>query len=191
MKKSIKEQREEIAKMIAQTDEQLGVAGMPEELKNITVTIRNLIKLMNILLVLAVVMLAAELGACIDNLTEYLGAPSPETADKLGGGIMLFFAIGAAAAIAAVLKNIFKAIEKSGTPFIPQVSKGIRKITAVICFMFVFQGLAVVVYPMLTGGGDPTLYFNWTSFIFVSVLELMGYIFDYGCKLQKESDETL
>lgn len=172
------------------TEEQQGLTGMPEELKNIKVTIRSLITCIKILITLIAVGMAGSFAMCVIGLIGYIGEPSPETADKLGEGIMLFFSAGAAIAIAIICKNIFKEIDKSNTPFIPQVPRGMRRIAAVICVMFVFQALAVLLYPMLIGS-DPVLYFNWTGFIFISVLMLLSYIFDYGCKLQKESDETL
>lgn len=187
MKKSMKQQLEEI---LAVTEEQQGLTGMPEELKNIKVTIRNFIKCINVLTFLIIFGMVCSFIMCIIGLLDYVTEPTAEAINEVGEGIAMFISTIAFLAIAIICRNIFKEIDKSDTPFIPQVSKGMRKIAAVMCIMFFVEGAESVVYPIFTGT-EPKLYINTTDFIFISVLMLLSYIFDYGCKLQKESDETL
>ena len=187
MKKTMEQQLKEIMGI---DEEQHGVKGLPEELKNIKITIRNFIKIIKILIVFIIIGMVSAFAWCIIGLINYSVEPSPEVVNEIGESIILLIASAAFLAIALICKKIFVEIDKCGTPFIPQVSKGMRKIAAVICIMFFVEGAESILYPVFTGT-EPKLYIDGTDFIFVSVLMLLSYIFDYGCKLQKESDETL
>ncbi|MDE5576328.1 MAG: DUF2975 domain-containing protein [Oscillospiraceae bacterium] len=187
MKKPMKQQLNEIIKT---AEEQLGVENMPEELKNIKVQIKSLLKIIKFFMAVMIVCTAVFFVSSIVNLVSYIGVPDPEAATKLGESILALISSAAWLIVTIICKNIFADIDKSSTPFIPQVPKGIRKIAVALIIMFLISAAEQLLYPIFTGI-EPKLVIDGTSMIFVSVLVLLSYIFDYGCKLQQESDETL
>lgn len=92
--------------------------------------------------------------------------------------------------ISAVLfraNGIFKDIKNDGLPFKNGYSSKIRDIA-----------IAIVVYSLLPqldittrGLWNINIGINLGSFLFAVVFSLLSIIFEYGCLLQQESDETL
>lgn len=164
--------------------------NMPEELKNIKIQIKSVIKIIKILMFIMIVCTAVFFVNSIINTVSYAGAPNLEAANKLGESILALISSAAWLVVTVICKNIFADIDKSSTPFIPQVPKGIRKIAAAIIIMFIISAAEQLLYPIFTGV-ELKLVIDGTSLIFVSILTLLSYIFDYGCKLQQESDETI
>ncbi|MCM1329059.1 MAG: DUF2975 domain-containing protein [Ruminococcus sp.] len=98
------------------------------------------------------------------------------------------------AAISAVGFDIFRRFKKAGTPFTPDVGRGLRIIAVLLFAGWILMFAAHIIAEKITGTVPPNEYsgfINGTAMMFVSIFIMLGYIFDYGCKLQRESDETL
>ena len=93
-----------------------------------------------------------------------------------------------------ICKNMLKSMKKSGTPFIPQIPSGMRKLSAVIAVALIISVFVYLGVPKIFGTKIPNyngFFTNGTCVYIDAVLIFLSSIFDYGCKLQKESDETL
>lgn len=130
---------------------------------------------------------------CIVDLCEYIAAPSVWLAKALCIVIPNFILCLSLFVISVLCKNIFMNVNQSGTPFIPQVPKGMKKIAAVIAVMLVISAAAEFLFPIVFPvlGTEPELVTDPAGWMFCSMLLMLSNIFDYGCKLQQESDETL
>ena len=130
---------------------------------------------------------------CVVDLYKYMAKPSLGLAKALCIVIPDFILCLSLFVISMLCKNIFMNVNKSGTPFIPQVSKGMKKIAAVLIVMLILltaaKFLFPIVFPVL--GTEPEIVTDPVGWIFSSLLLMLSSIFDYGCKLQQESDETL
>lgn len=80
-------------------------------------------------------------------------------------------------------KRIFSCIGKGSSPFIPETATKIRRIALCVLLFAVFSSLSV--FKMLS---FPSILICG---IFVLILFCISLIFDYGCELQREVDETL
>lgn len=90
--------------------------------------------------------------------------------------------------------NIFRRFKKDKTPFVPYIGRDLRVIAIVLLVGWLLMFGAHIFADVTAGAAPPNEYsgfINGTSMMFVSIFIMLGYIFDYGCKLQKESDETL
>lgn len=130
---------------------------------------------------------------CITDIYKYTSSPSIWLAKALCISIHDFILCGSLFVISIMCKNIFMSINQSGTPFIPQVSKGMKKIAAVIAVMLILSAAAEYLFPIVFPelGTVPELVTDPAGWVFISLLLMLSVIFDYGCKLQQESDETL
>ncbi|MDE7279485.1 MAG: DUF2975 domain-containing protein, partial [Oscillospiraceae bacterium] len=124
---------------------------------------------------------------------EYIAAPSVWLAKALCIVIPNFVLCLSLFVISLLCKNIFMNVNQSGTPFIPQVSKGMKKIAAVIAVMLVISAAAEFLFPIIFPvlGTETKLVIDADGWLFFALLLMLSNIFDYGCKLQQESDETI
>ena len=84
-------------------------------------------------------------------------------------------------------------VNKNGTPFIPKVPKEMKKIAAVIAAMLILSAAAEFLFPIVFPvlGTESEFVTDPAGWAFLSLLLMLSSIFDYGCRLQQESDETL
>ncbi len=98
-------------------------------------------------------------------------------------------------AVAVIGFEIFRRFRRDKTPFVPYIGKGLRIMAGVMFGGYIIIMCAFhVIVPNIAGAAPPNEfhgYINGTSMVLVSILCMLSCIFDYGCKLQKESDETL
>lgn len=177
-------------KEIMGVKEQSAEKGTPKELLEVKRQIKNLlnvIKIIKALVIIAVVGLVLG-GAAM--LLDNAVSPDPEIAVEIYKLIQYVITAAVAWYICSVCGGFCKEICKSNTPFIPQVPKGLRKISAALAVMYIISFLASVAYSLLTHT-ELNIYVDGTLAMFILVLVILSSIFDYGCKLQKESDETL
>ena len=96
--------------------------------------------------------------------------------------------------VTAVGFDIFRRFKRDNTPFVPYIGKGLRIIAIAMFVGFILIFSAHIFADVIAGAAPPHEYsgsINVSSMIMVSMFIMLSYIFDYGCKLQKESDETL
>lgn len=146
-----------------------------------------------IFMVIMLIFSAVWLKDCITEAYKYMSSPSIGLAKALCISISDFILCGSLFVISIMCKNIFMSVNQSGTPFIPQVSKGMKKIAAVIAVMLILSAAAEYLFPIVFPelGTVPELVTDPAGWVFVSLLLMLSVVFDYGCKLQQESDETL
>lgn len=164
--------------------------GTSKEIREIKRQIKILMGVIKIFIFLMILAIVAFSISCIVGACSYADMPNAETAEELYKYIIELIMSISFFIITMICKSIFTSINSSGTPFIPQVSKGIRKISFTICAAFLASFAVQCVYPLIMGI-EQHFYVDGTSMIFVCILLLLSAIFDYGCKLQQESDETL
>ena len=68
-----------------------------------------------------------------------------------------------------------------------------KKISAVIAVMLIISAAAELLFPIVFPalGTEPEIVTDPVGWIFIGLLLMLSKIFDYGCKLQQESDETI
>lgn len=96
--------------------------------------------------------------------------------------------------VTAVGFNIFSRFKKDKKPFVPYIGNGLRVIAFAMFAGFVLMFTAHILADVIAGAAPPNEYsgfINGSSMIMVSIFGMLSYIFDYGCKLQQESDETI
>lgn len=186
----MKKPMEQLKEIMGVAEEQPVTNSTSKELKEVKRQIKNLLTVIKIIMVIAIIAFVVIILGGIGLAFEYAVSQSPELVEEIYTFVQ--FAVTAAAVwyISSVCNSFCKDIDKSNTPFIPQVPKGLRKISAALVLMFFISIAAEAVYSVITHTEfklvvDATL---WAS---VCILLLLSSIFDYGCKLQKESDETL
>ncbi|MDE5860070.1 MAG: DUF2975 domain-containing protein [Oscillospiraceae bacterium] len=164
-----------------------------DELKKVRSSIMAMQIIALIFMVIMLIFSAVWLIDCVTDLYEYSANPSFGLAKALCISISDFILCGSLFFISILCKNIFASINQSGTPFIPQVSSGMKKIAAVIAVMLILSAAAEYLFPMVFPvlNTEPELVTDPAGWIFFSLLLMLSNIFDYGCKLQQESDETL
>lgn len=97
-------------------------------------------------------------------------------------------------AIAQVGISLFVTIRKQGTPFVTSVP---RRMKLIAILVFLFTAAPNWVYYILRGVHEGGASFaiieneGIIGLIFAAVLYALAMIFQYGCQLQQESDETL
>lgn len=92
--------------------------------------------------------------------------------------------------ILLMLRNITKAIHKNYSPFTKENVKRLMVI-ATLYLVMPFVSIAIII---LTIGGMTlmeALVMIAASAVMAAIFYMLALIFDYGCQLQKESDETL
>ena len=96
--------------------------------------------------------------------------------------------------VTAVGFDIFRRFKRDNTPFVPYIGKGLRIIAIAMFVGFILMFSAHIFADVIAGAAPPHEYsgsINGSSMMMSSMFILLSYIFDYGCKLQQESDETL
>lgn len=186
----MKKPMEQLKEIMEVADEQPVTNSTSKELKEVKRQIKNLLTVIKIIMALAIIAFVVIILGSIGLAFEYAVSPSPELVEEFY--ILVKIAVTAAAVwyISSVCNGFCKDIDKSNTPFIPQVPKGLRKISAALVAMFFISIAADAVYSGIT---HTELNFDIDATLCASVLilTLLSSIFDYGCKLQQESDETL
>lgn len=177
-------------KKIMGVKEQSAENGESKELREVKRQIKilmNVIKIIKALVIIAVVVFVFGVAAMLlDNAIS----PDPEIAVEIYKLIQYIITAAATWYICSVCGGFCREIDKSNTPFVPQVPKGLRKISVTLMVIFFIKIAAEEVYTRITHT-EFTLYIDATAWAFISILMLLSAIFDYGCRLQKESDETL
>ena len=186
----MKKPMEQLKEIMGVADEQPAANSTSKELKEVKRQIQNLLTVIKIIMVMAIIAFVVIILGGIGLAFEYAVSPSSELAEEFYILVKMVVTAAAVWYISYVCNSFCKDIDKSNTPFIPQVPKGLRKIAAALVIMFFISIAAEAVYSVITNTEfnlvtDATL---WAS---VCILLLLSSIFDYGCKLQKESDETL
>lgn len=189
----MKKTMELLKKIIGIPDGQTVRQNESDELEKVRSSIMAMQIFALIFMVIMLIFSALFLKDCITDIYEYTSSPSVWLAKALCIVIPRFILCGSLFVISLMCKNIFASINQSGTPFIPQVSKGMKKIAAVIAVMLILSAAAKYLFPIVFPelGTEPELVTDPAGWIFFSLLLMLSVIFDYGCKLQKESDETL
>ncbi len=107
--------------------------------------------------------------------------------------ILFLFAIVELGIIFMLLYLLYKLFSNIGVSYTPfekkQVMriKGVALVTLIMCIVSsVLDSIGIV---LLTG--NITITFNAIWFVLAITIYCMAYIFDYGCQLQTQSDETL
>lgn len=97
--------------------------------------------------------------------------------------------------IVAISCTILFGALKNDTPFMPSVGKKLRIISIIyitaLVIMFVIRIIAENIAASAPSMEYTGMFINGYNLMFVSLLILLSFIFDRGCKLQKESDETI
>lgn len=96
--------------------------------------------------------------------------------------------------VTAVGFDIFRRFKRDQTPFVPYIGKGLRVIALAMFAGFALMFTAHIFADVIAGAAPPNEYsgaINGGSLIMVSIFTMLSYIFDYGCKLQQESDEII
>lgn len=186
----MKKPMEQLKEIMGVAEEQPAANSTSKELKEIKRQLNTIIILIKITMIIAIIGMAAFTLGCAGILLDYTITSNPEAAEGIYTAIQNLVVSAAILYIAVVCKRFCESIIKSGTPFIPQVPKGLRKIAAAIVAMQFLSIAASAVYSGITGT-EFTIFIDTSAYILVCILFLLSSIFDYGCKLQQESDETL
>jgi low affinity Fe/Cu permease len=99
-------------------------------------------------------------------------------------GLVLVFAL-----LEKVYK-LFKNISLMDTPFTEENSKHVKDISKIILALIIAPIPFSIIFKAVSGI-DLDLSFNLTGLVYALVAIALGYIFEYGYELQKESDATL
>jgi len=89
-----------------------------------------------------------------------------------------------------ILHRIFSDISRSYTPFEKKQARRMKKVAVIALILgiseYVFESIAQSVLNRATAGSIDLIWF-----VLAVVIYCMAQIFDYGCQLQSQSDETL
>lgn len=103
--------------------------------------------------------------------------------------------VGAMAITAAMcepLYRMFRDISREGTPFAPKHARRIKMVAWIALVLPIVEGsLGNIHEALLTGEAMVQIGVDMMWLIFAGIIYCLAYIFDYGCQLQQESDETL
>lgn len=177
-------------KEIMGVEEQSAADGTSKELLEVKKQIKEFLTIIQIIKAIAIILIIMLVIGGIGMIVDNAVSPNSEVAVEIYK--LVKYAVTAAVVwyICAVCSGFCREIDKSNTPFIPQVPKGLRKIAVVLVAISLVYIAAEAVYSQITHT-EFELYIDAALGAFVFILLLLSSIFDYGCKLQKESDETL
>lgn len=84
-------------------------------------------------------------------------------------------------------------IKKSATPFTAFVGKGVRAIAVIeiLPHVFSFAAKRVIAAAVTLPTNEYSGYFGIGNVAAMLMFFMISFIFDYGCELQRESDETI
>lgn len=88
---------------------------------------------------------------------------------------------------------ILCSIKKAATPFTAFIGKGMRAIAVseILPYVFIFAAKRIIAAAVTVPTAEYSGYFGIGSVFGMLLLFVISFVFDYGCELQKESDETL
>ena len=132
----------------------------------------------------------------MDNAMKNAPVPSDSeytTAEGIFNGIVgLGMLIGYSIAVNFGVK-VFKKLKDGETPFRYEIADKIKGAAMAVFVTATIDFIAEIIMGILEVNGiweiDVTITFDY--FIWSAILFAVAYIFNYGCKLQQESDETL
>ena len=186
----MKKPMEQLKEIMGVADEQPVTNSTSKELKEVKRQIQSLLTVIKIIMGMAIISVGLLIIGCVGISLDYAITSNPEAAEEIYKAIQWLVVSAAILYITIVCKGFCENIVKSNTPFIPQVPKGLRKIAAVLVVMFLISIAAEAIYSGITHT-EFNLVIDATLWVSVCILMLLSNIFDYGCKLQQESDETL
>ncbi|MDO5400958.1 MAG: DUF2975 domain-containing protein [Eubacteriales bacterium] len=97
-----------------------------------------------------------------------------------------------AAALCHLLEQVFRGIGEDGTPFNPAHVSCIKRVAWLALALSVMVSVADnLEAALLTGERLVLLELDMAALLFAAIIYCLAYVFEYGCKLQQESDETL
>jgi len=168
-----------------------GIMGLPEktdpksELKNMMEIITPLMRMLQVMMIGGLLFYAAQL---------IISAVQSDI-EEMYGSIFMFIDCAAFAVICTIGCGIIKLFKASETPFVSGVSKRLRAMAFIVMGAFLVSVGVKLVFKAVTEvvpqDGYTGYFENPYGMIFVTLLIMLSYIFDIGCKLQRESDETI
>ncbi|MCM1329058.1 MAG: DUF2975 domain-containing protein [Ruminococcus sp.] len=159
-------------------------------LKEVKRLIKLAVKLTKVFMALAALVIAGFILGGIGIIADYAVTQNPDDVEEIFTAVQAVITSGAIMYICVICKKFCEKILESDTPFIPQVPKSMRKIAAVTAVMLIVSDIVSIVLSLVFGM-EVKVYVDGKGWFMVFLLLLLSSIFDYGCKLQKESDETL
>ena len=124
------------------------------------------------------------------------GGGSESTAAVAAAALYTFLLLGGIALLLNYARNIFRRLRAAETPFCYDIAdkiKGAGQAAWLIGFGLLVFGAAATLFlndpQLLRPYGFGTVEFG--ILVLGAVLAIAAYVFNYGCKLQQESDETL
>lgn len=106
--------------------------------------------------------------------------------------VAVIAALAVGAVICDLLGRVFGDISRTGVPFNPLHGGRIKKVAWLSLALSVLVGISENLAGLCTSGPvSVTGGIDLMTLLFVAVIYCLAYVFDYGCKLQQESDETL
>lgn len=155
------------------------------ELKNIMEIITPLMRMLQVMMIGGLLFYAAQL---------IISAVQSDF-EEMYGSVFMFIDCAAFAVICTIGCGIIKLFRASETPFVSGVPKRLRAMAFIIMGAFLVSVGVKLVFKAVTGAvphdGYTGYFENPYGMILVTLLIMLSYIFDIGCKLQRESDETL
>ena len=158
-------------------------------------------KLMHIVSTVASVLLAAGAVFClavpvVQHIRYVRAGGTEDTARVIIGAVYTFLMLGGIALLMNFARNIFRRLQAAETPFCYDIAdkiKGAGQAAWGIGFGLLVFGSAATLFlkersPLAQYGFG---YVEFGILIVGAILGISAYVFNYGCKLQQESDETL
>ena len=158
-------------------------------------------KLMHIVSTVASVLLAAGAVFClavpvVQHIRYVRSGGTEDTVRVIVGAVYTFLMLGGIALLMNFARNIFRRLRAAETPFCYDIAdkiKGAGQAAWGIGFGLLVFGSAATLFlkersPLAQYGFG---YVEFGILIVGAVLGISAYVFNYGCKLQQESDETL
>lgn len=190
----MKKPMEQLKEIMAVTEEQQGLTGLPEEVKEIKAQTKYLALIVKIFRVIVIICVVISLIALGMSIFDFAKEHTAENSDELYISIHELIKYTAMMFITSLGCGIINCFEKNETPFVPQIPKKMVKISIIMIVAFLISTAVTILYPVFTGmerAAYISFFTDGMNMIFSSILILLSKIFDYGCKLQKESDETI
>ena len=158
-------------------------------------------KLMHIVSTVASILLAAGAVFClavpiVQHIRYVRSGGLENTAVVVIGAVYTFLLTGGIALLVNYARNIFRRLRNAETPFCYDIADKIKgagqAAWGIGCALLVYGSIAIL---CLKGRLSLAQYgFGYIEagiLIVGAVLAISAYVFNYGCKLQQESDETL
>ncbi len=165
------------------------IMGLPEDPKS---ELKNMMEIMTPLMRMLQVMM---IGGLFFYAVDLIISAVQSDFEEMYSSIFMFIDCAAFAAICTIGCGIIKLFKASETPFVSGIPKRLRVMAFIMMGAFLISTGVKLVFKAVSDavpqGGYIGYFENPYSMIFVTLLIMLSYIFDIGCKLQQESDETL